>query len=100
MRPEKSEIYNLTREQIAEKFEVSLRTAVRWQKYYGIFKSKIERLNPVQEERIKSLFKEGKSAKDCSRLSGYSLTTVYRVLNDLCNQKTPTADVSVSYNPN
>lgn len=96
MRPLKNEIVDLTREEIAEKFDVCLRTAVRWQKYYDLYQPKINRLNQKQADLIRKFYAKGKSAKECQAKFGYSLTTIYRILNNEIKQ---TAQVSVSYYP-
>jgi len=101
MKPEKDQIADLSREEIAEKFGVSLRTAVRWQKHHGFFQPKYHRLNQAGADRIRQCHAQGWSAEDCAVAFDYSLTTIYRVLNnEIYHTTEDTAQISVSYNPN
>lgn len=100
MRPPKKDIEGLDRYQISENYGVCLRTAVRWQKHYDLFQSKIGRLNQNEANKIRECHNLGWSPKDCEAAFGRSLTTIYRVLNNQIYPQNPqTANVSVSYNP-
>ena len=100
MKPSKQDITDLSREEIAEKFSVSLKTAIRWQKHYDLFESKVNRINYAKADLIRKKYLNGCSPKDCQEEFGCSLTTVYRVLNNqIYPEGSQTADVSVSYNP-
>lgn len=100
MKPSKEEIQDLSREQICKKYDVCDRTAIRWQKHYKLFESKISRLDEDRANKIREYHNLGHSPKDCEKFFKLSLTTVYRVLNNQIYPQIPqTANVSVSYNP-
>lgn len=101
MRPPKEDIYDMSREQIVDKYGVSEKTAVRWLKHYGLFESKITRLSQEQAKEIRERYLKNEPVKWLAEEYGVTLSTIYRVVNRTThNEFVDTAKVSVSYNPN
>lgn len=101
MKPKKSDIVNLNREDISKKFNVSLKTAIRWQKEHDLYESKIVRLDEDSVLNIRQGFEKGDSVKDLANKYNVSLSSIYRIINNETHHFNQTlARISVNYNPN
>lgn len=100
MRPEKADISGLSREQIAEKYSVSDKTAVRWLNYYDIYEKKITRLSKEKAREIRDKYLNNETVKSMAEDYGVTLSTIYRIVNqETYPSSKDSASVSVSYNP-
>ena len=100
MRPEKADISELSREQIAEKYSVSDKTVVRWLKHHGLYERKITRLSKEKAREIRDKYLNNEPVKFMAEDYGVTVSTIYRIVNqETYPSSKDSAAVSVSYNP-
>lgn len=88
---------------IAEKYSVSMKTAIRWLKYYGLFKPDKSynpgKLGMDNAREIRKLHKNGVSMKNLAVQYDVTFSTISRVVHNIIYQEQhDSAQVSMIYN--
>jgi len=104
MRPSKEKLIEFkTLEEVAQNFDVSLRTARRWMESYDLFHPKENfgpnKINSRKAEQIRVRNLKGETPKDLAQEFRISLTNVYRIISKVYYPVKQTATITVIYNP-